>query len=135
MVDEYDRWKCRDFLHDVLRVVPEVQLPLFWYYLVENKVEVLALLDDATEELPCLCQLWQALTPRERAVLEVLILQSGSTVTKNALAQSLFSLDEDSSTDAIEIYVHRLRRKLDASSAKIITLRGLGYLLRQAANE
>lgn len=76
-----------------------------------------------------------ALTPRERAVLEVLILQSGSTVTKNALAQSLFSLDEDSSTDAIEIYVHRLRRKLDASSAKIITLRGLGYLLRQAANE
>lgn len=76
-----------------------------------------------------------ALTPRERAVLEVLIHQSGSTVTKNALAQSLFSLDEDISTDAIEIYVHRLRRKLDASSAKIITLRGLGYLLRQAANE
>lgn len=76
-----------------------------------------------------------ALTPRERAVLEVLIHQTGRTVTKNALAQSLFSLDEDTSTDAIEIYVHRLRKKLESSSAKIITLRGLGYLLRQAGNE
>lgn len=76
-----------------------------------------------------------ALTPRERAVLEVLIHQSGSTVTKNALAQSLFSLDEDVSTDAIEIYVHRLRKKIDSSSAKIITLRGLGYLLRQVDHE
>lgn len=76
-----------------------------------------------------------ALTPRERAVLEVLIHQSGSTVTKNALAQSLFSLDEEVSTDAIEIYVHRLRKKIDSSSAKIITLRGLGYLLRQVDHE
>lgn len=76
-----------------------------------------------------------ALTPRERAVLEVLIHQRGSTVTKNALAQSLFSLDEDVSTDAIEIYVHRLRKKIDSSSAKIITLRGLGYLLRQVDHE
>ncbi len=76
-----------------------------------------------------------ALTPRERAVLEMLIRKAGTSVTKNALAQSLFSLDEDVSTDAIEIYVHRLRKKLESSSAKIMTLRGLGYLLRQADNE
>lgn len=72
-----------------------------------------------------------ALTPRERAVLEVLLRKAGTTVTKHALAQSLFSLDDDASVDAIEIYVHRLRKKLESSSAKIMTLRGLGYLLRQ----
>jgi two-component system response regulator TctD len=73
-----------------------------------------------------------ALTPRERAVLELLVRRTGNTVTKQTLAQSLFSLDEAVSVDAIEIYVHRLRKKLEASSAKIMTLRGLGYLLRQA---
>lgn len=76
-----------------------------------------------------------ALTPRERAVLEMLVRKTGTTVTKQALAQSLFSLNEEASTDAIEIYVHRLRKKLEPSSAEIMTLRGLGYLLRQAGNE
>lgn len=76
-----------------------------------------------------------ALTPRERAVLEMLVCKAGTTVTKQALAQSLFSLNEEASTDAIEIYVHRLRKKLEPSSAEIMTLRGLGYLLRQAGNE
>ena len=72
-----------------------------------------------------------SLTPRERAVLEVLAMKLGSTVSKAALAQSLFSIDNSSSVDAIEIYVHRLRKKLEGSDAIIVTLRGLGYLLRQ----
>ncbi|MEI8157983.1 MAG: response regulator [Burkholderiales bacterium] len=76
-----------------------------------------------------------ALTPRERAVLEMLVRQAGTTVTKIALAQSLFSLDEDVSIDAIEIYVYRVRKKLESSSAKILTLRGLGYLLRHVVDE
>jgi two-component system response regulator TctD len=76
-----------------------------------------------------------ALTPRERAVLELLVRQVGTSVTKQALAQSLFSLDEEVSVDAIEIYVHRLRKKLEGSSAKIMTLRGLGYLVREAGDE
>jgi two-component system response regulator TctD len=76
-----------------------------------------------------------ALTPRERAVLELLLRKAGTSVTKQALAQSLFSLDEDVSTDAIEIYVHRLRKKLEQSTARIMTLRGLGYLLRPAGND
>jgi two-component system response regulator TctD len=74
------------------------------------------------------------LTPRERAVLEVLIRKSGTTVSKQALAQSLFSLNEDVSTDAIEIYVYRVRKKLEPSSAKIMTLRGLGYMLRHVGH-
>lgn len=72
-----------------------------------------------------------ALTPRERAVLELLAMKMGSTVSKAALGQSLSSIDEGVSADAIEIYVHRLRRKLEASDATIVTLRGLGYLLRR----
>lgn len=76
-----------------------------------------------------------ALTPRERAVLDFLLRNVGTTVTKNSLAQSLFSLDEEISIDAIEIYVHRLRKKLEHSTAKIMTLRGLGYLIRHTRNE
>jgi two-component system response regulator TctD len=71
------------------------------------------------------------LTPRERAVLEVLSMKMGTTVPKSALVQSLSSIEDGVSTEAIEIYVHRLRKKLEGSDATIVTLRGLGYLLRQ----
>ncbi|WP_137936288.1 response regulator [Chitinivorax sp. B] len=69
------------------------------------------------------------LTPREHAVLEILILKGGKPVGKDALSEKIFGLDELSSADAIEIYVHRLRKKLDGSGVAIVTLRGLGYLL------
>ena len=42
----------------------------------------------------------------------------------------LFELDDEAGVDALELYVHRLRKKLEASQARIITLRGVGYLLR-----
>jgi two-component system response regulator TctD len=71
------------------------------------------------------------LTPRERTVLEVLAMKVGTTVSKAALGQSLPSVEDGVSADAIEIYVHRLRKKLEGSDATIVTLRGLGYLLRQ----
>lgn len=87
-------------------------------------------LDTNTREFTLATRLL-ALTPRERAVLEVLITKAGTTVSKQALAQSLFSIDEDVSADAIEIYVHRLRKKLEGGTAAIMTLRGLGYLLRE----
>ncbi|AXK38991.1 response regulator [Crenobacter cavernae] len=70
-----------------------------------------------------------SLTPREHAVLEVLMLMSGKAVSKEALLEKIFGLDEVSSADAIEIYVHRLRKKLADSGVVIVTLRGLGYLL------
>ena len=70
------------------------------------------------------------LTRRERAVLEVLAMKAGKTVSKKALADSLFSLDQDVSPEAIEIYVHRVRKKLEPGDAVIVTLRGLGYVLR-----
>lgn len=70
------------------------------------------------------------LPPRERALLETLMLKQGSTVPKQALLDGLFDLDDEAGVDALELYVHRLRKKLDASQATIITLRGVGYLLR-----
>ncbi len=74
-----------------------------------------------------------ALTPREHHVLEALMLRQGKTVSKAQLVQAVFGPGEEAGEDAIEIYVHRLRRKLDGSQARIVTLRGLGYLLRDAA--
>jgi len=71
-----------------------------------------------------------AFTPREHAVLEMLMMKSGKTVSKRSLAEGLFSLDQDVNPDAIEIYVHRVRRKLEPGDAVIVTLRGLGYLLK-----
>jgi DNA-binding response OmpR family regulator len=71
-----------------------------------------------------------ALPPRERTLLETLMLKTGTAVSRQVLVDSLFGLDEEASTDAIDLYVHRLRKKLEASSATIITLRGVGWLLR-----
>jgi two-component system response regulator TctD len=69
------------------------------------------------------------LTSREQAVLEVLIARPGRVMSKEQLASQVFGLDQDASPDAIEIYVHRLRKKLEGSSVRIVTFRGLGYLL------
>ncbi|MBV8249059.1 MAG: response regulator transcription factor [Comamonas sp.] len=74
------------------------------------------------EELP--------LPPRERGVLEALMLAHGSAVSKARLLDAVYGMDEEASEDALELYVHRLRKKLEASDAAIMTLRGVGYLLK-----
>ena len=81
-----------------------------------------SILGDQTEEL--------ALPPRERGVLEALMLAHGSAVPKARLLDAVYGMDEDASEDALELYVHRLRKKLEASDATIMTLRGVGYLLK-----
>lgn len=74
------------------------------------------------------------LTPREHAVLELLIRIPGKTVSKKELADSLSTLDDLVSANALEIYIVRLRKKLENSGAQIITLRGLGYMLSYVAD-
>jgi two-component system, OmpR family, response regulator TctD len=71
------------------------------------------------------------LTRREHAVLETLILASGRVVSKVALTGKVFGLDDDATPNAIEIYVHRVRKKLEGHGVVISTLRGLGYALRK----
>lgn len=71
------------------------------------------------------------LTPREHAVLEHLIMKAGQTVAKNALSDGIFGFDDLADPSAVEVYVHRVRKKLEGSAVQIATLRGLGYLLRE----
>ncbi|WP_295754938.1 response regulator [Undibacterium sp.] len=75
-----------------------------------------------------------SLTPREHAVLEALITRRGQAVSKEKLFNEVFALDDDANLDAIEIYIHRLRKKLEQVSSgavAITTLRGIGYLLEE----
>ena len=50
-------------------------------------------------------------------------------VGKQALLDKLFSQDEEPGLNAIELYIHRLRKKLDPAGVQVRTIRGLGYLL------
>ncbi|MCU0869014.1 MAG: response regulator [Burkholderiales bacterium] len=70
-----------------------------------------------------------ALSAREFGVLELLLRRRGRVVSKDALLEALTGWDEAVGTNAIEVYVHRLRRKVEAAGVAIRTLRGLGYLI------
>lgn len=70
-----------------------------------------------------------ALTPRETAVLEALAARLGRPVSRETVFNRVFEFDSDARIESIEIYVHRLRKKIEGSGATITTLRGLGYAL------
>jgi len=70
-----------------------------------------------------------SLTAREYEVLEVLAINAGRVVTKDRIAQRLASNGDALANNAIEVYVHRLRKRLEPYRVMIRTLRGLGYLL------
>ncbi len=72
------------------------------------------------------------LSARELGVLEVLMLRSGRVVGKDQLAEQLYNFDADVGANAIEVYVHRMRKKLEPAGIRIRTIRGLGYLLDKA---
>jgi len=74
-----------------------------------------------------------ALRPREHAVLEVLISRAGKAVSKSSLHEHVFKLDDTAGAEAVEVYVHRLRKQLHGSGVAIVTLRGLGYVLEREA--
>jgi len=71
------------------------------------------------------------LSAREIGVLEILMLRTGRVVNKEQLAEQLYGWDEEVGANAIEVYVHRLRRKLEPAGVTIRTIRGLGYLLEK----
>ena len=66
---------------------------------------------------------------RELCLLELLLLRAGQVVEKHVLLEKLFSYDDEAGVNAIEIYVHRLRKKLEPAGIRVRTVRGLGYLL------
>ncbi len=71
------------------------------------------------------------LSPRELSVLEVLMLRAGQVVSKAQLAEKFSSWSDEIGPNAIEVYVHRLRKKLEPSQITIRTIRGLGYLMEK----
>jgi two-component system, OmpR family, response regulator len=71
------------------------------------------------------------LSARETGVLEVLLLRSGRLVSKDQIAEKLCEWDDEISNNAVEVYVHRLRKKLENGGVKIGTVRGLGYTLEK----
>ena len=71
------------------------------------------------------------ISAREMRILELLLQRAGRVVSKEQMLQSLCGWDEEVSDNAIEVYIHRLRKKLENSGTGIRTIRGLGYLLNQ----
>ena len=70
------------------------------------------------------------LTPRELALMHALLAQPGHAVTKERLYELVFPGQLDVQYEAIEVVVYRLRKKLAGTGLTLMTLRGLGYLLR-----
>jgi two-component system OmpR family response regulator len=75
------------------------------------------------------------LPAREISLLETLILRAGKVVPKQSLIESLSSLDEDLSPNAIEQYVSRIRRRLAPIGLTVRTARGIGYYLEAGSSE
>ncbi|OAI20699.1 DNA-binding response regulator [Methylomonas lenta] len=69
------------------------------------------------------------LMPREYAVMELLLLDAGKVVSKSRLAQRLSPKAGALPENAIEVYIHRVRKRVESYGISIKTIRGLGYLL------
>ncbi len=68
------------------------------------------------------------LTPREWALLELFLTRPRRVLSKDQIAGSLFAVDEHLSPNAIEVYVSRLRTKIEPAGVRIRTVRGFGYM-------
>ena len=75
------------------------------------------------------------LSRRELDALELLMRRAGRVVSKSSIENTLYSLDDEIASNAIEVLIHRLRKRIQAAGATVYihTLRGIGYLLSQEA--
>jgi DNA-binding response OmpR family regulator len=75
----------------------------------------------------------QTLSAREVAVLELLMRRKGRVVSKKLVEDHIFGLSGDVASNAVEVYIHRLRKQLSERGAKvqIHTARGVGYILAE----
>jgi two-component system, OmpR family, response regulator len=70
---------------------------------------------------------------KEIALLELLLRRAPNWVAKQTLVDQLGSWDAEISPNAVEVAIHRLRKRLQPSGVEIVTVRGLGYLLQEAS--
>src|SRR5580693_1406801 len=75
----------------------------------------------------------QVLSSRETAVLELLMRSKGRVVSKKQVEDHIFGLSGDVASNAVEVYVHRLRKQLSDRGARVLihTIRGVGYLIAE----
>jgi len=68
---------------------------------------------------------------REGQLLELLLRRPGRVVPKSTVEDQIFGVDDEVGSNAVEVYVHRLRKRLEQAQARasIHTIRGVGYLL------
>ena len=88
---------------------------------------------DATGRVAYLDDRMIELSARELGLLEVLLQRVGRLVSKEQLVEQLCAWGEEVSNNAIEVYVHRLRKKIEQGPVRIATVRGLGYCLEKIA--
>lgn len=74
------------------------------------------------------------LSARELALLEILLQRNSRLVSKEQIVEHLCGWGEEVSHNAIEVYVHRLRKKLEGGNIRIATVRGLGYSLQRTTD-
>jgi two-component system, OmpR family, response regulator len=75
------------------------------------------------------------LSAREVGLIEILLSRVGRLVNKEQIVAHLCEWGEEISSNAIEVYMHRLRKKLEGAGVVINTVRGLGYCLERAPEE
>lgn len=99
---------------------------------VHPQLQVGALALDVSGHCAALDGVPLELSARELSVLELLMARSGRVVSKEQISEQLSGLGEEMSSNAIEVYVHRLRKKIESGNVSIRTLRGLGYVMEKA---
>lgn len=72
------------------------------------------------------------LSAREAALLRALLAKPGHALAKERLFELVFPGEAEVQTEAIEVVAYRLRKRLAGTGAQLVTLRGLGYLLKEA---
>jgi two-component system, OmpR family, response regulator len=86
---------------------------------------------DTTGRVAYLNEQLVELSARELGLLEVLLQRAGRLVSKEQLVERLCEWGDEVSNNAIEVYVHRLRKKIEQGPVRIATVRGLGYCLEK----
>ena len=86
---------------------------------------------DATGRVAYLNDQMVDLSARELSLLEVLLQRAGRLVSKDQLVERLCEWGDEVSNNAIEVYIHRLRKKIEQGPVRIATVRGLGYCLER----
>jgi two-component system OmpR family response regulator len=107
------------------RVRTDGQIRLSWGALVLDSLANQVLADGVALDL----------TQREYDVLAMLIERGGKVVSKDFLFERLYGWDAQSAPSAIEVFISRIRRKIEPSGMNIRVVRGLGYLLEPIRHE